>query len=102
MHTPVNIKVTRPEAFVTLKEDKRPGGWCEIGVYVDPVIKGGSLILVAVITHPCTGGKWFVSGLGWNKHRTNTRKAALEHAFDMVRHSAAYKILTRREGEEVT
>ena len=50
--------------YVTKRTERRGGGWCEVGVYVDPVLPGGSRILAAVISHPCKGAKWTLHSAG--------------------------------------
>lgn len=46
---------------VHLTETRAKGGWCEIGVRHGD--QSGELM--AVITHPCAGAKWFVHFTGW-------------------------------------
>lgn len=88
-----NVRTTYVEGVITLREDKRPGGWSEIGVYVDPVIPTAGKICAAVITHPCAGGKWFVSDrhTGARGVPFKTRKAALWAAIEAAKDTDAYK-----------
>jgi hypothetical protein len=45
---------------VHLTETRGEGGWCEIGVRRADQ-------LIAVVTHPCAGAKWFVHFSGWRR-----------------------------------
>ena len=80
--------------FVTYKDARKSEfGFREIGLYVDPVINGGYPILIAVITHPAKGAKWFVHGFGSNG-KTAFRKLsdARKYAFDLCVKSDAGQI----------
>lgn len=97
----MDTKTTYPAKHVKMREDKRPGGWREIGVFVDPVLAGAGNILVAVVTHPCTGAKWFVypaAGAGICGRLTfKTRKDAVRWAFREALNSDAYRLHEARE-----
>ena len=90
------LKVTRRD-FVTLKEDRRTDGFCEIGVYVDPVLPGAGLILTAVISKQAGRGcKWCVYPYNGPTRRFTRKGAAYDYAAEVARASDAGKIhLTR-------
>lgn len=87
------IKVSYPEAFITVKEDRR-GDWSEIGVFVDHILPAAGKICAAVITHPCKGAKWFVHDrdTGCRGVPFKTKKLALWAAIEAAKDIEAYKI----------
>jgi len=89
-----SLKVTRRN-FVTFKEDRRTDGFCEIGVYVDPILPKAGLIMAAVISKQAGKGcKWCVYG-AFNHSapfRTLVKGKALDHAYDIARFTDAGKI----------
>jgi hypothetical protein len=90
------IKVSYPEAFITVKEDKR-GDWSEIAVYVDPVLPGAGKICTSIITHPCSGAKWFVHDrdTGVRGVPFKTKKLALWAAIEAAKDVEAYRHHTK-------
>lgn len=63
---------------IRLTETRAKGGWCEIGVY-----RSGDLM--AVITHPCAGAKWFVHFTGWRpKESFKNKEKAVESAISFA------------------
>ena len=80
--------------FVTYKDTRKSEyGFREIGLYVDPVLQGAHPILIAVITHPAKGAKWFVHEAGIHGKRTfSTMKEARAYAFGVCVKSDAGQI----------
>jgi hypothetical protein len=71
--------------YITKRTDRRESGWCEVGVYVDPVLPGGSRILAAVISHPCKGAKWTLHSAGSHSRETfPSLIKAWERAWDIA------------------
>jgi hypothetical protein len=71
--------------FVTYRDTRKSEyGFREIGLYVDPVLTGAHPILIAVITHPAKGAKWFVHGFGSNgKTAFKKLSEARKYAFNL-------------------
>lgn len=88
----MTVTQTNPEPHIRLRTDRRDNGWSEIGVYVDAVIEGAYPILVAVVSHNCSGGKWVLHPGDAPAVRFPTRKEALKRALWWARRSDAYKI----------
>lgn len=89
----MNVKTYHIDGIITLREDKRPGGWSEIGVYVDPVLPNAGNILAAVISHPGAGTKWFVHPAGnHDRIRCSSRKLAIVTAINIALNTDAYRI----------
>lgn len=94
------VKSTYVEPFVWISESKSDIGWgSEIGVYVDPVIPTAGRICAAIVTHPCTGAKWFVHDryTGARGVPFKTRKAALWAAIEAAKDTEAYRLHQSRK-----
>lgn len=91
------VTQSNPEPHIRLRTDRRDGGWSEIVVYVDAVIEGAYPILVAVVSHKRSGGKWVLHPSDAPAVRFTTRKEALKCALWWARRSDAYKIHIERE-----
>ena len=79
--------------YITKRTERRGGGWCEVGVYVDPVLPGGTRILAAVISHPCKGAKWTVHAAGKHDKRAfPSLVKAWEHAWQIASQTDAGRI----------
>lgn len=84
------VTESRPEPFISLRTDRRDGGWSEVGVFVDPVISGADRILVAVVSHNCSKAKWIVHPNEGGSVVFKTRAEAMKRALWWARRTDAY------------
>lgn len=86
------VKTTRRD-FVTFREDRLATGGYEIGVFVDAVLPGASVILTAVISRqPGKNSRWCVYPYAGSARKFAWKAQALEYAFVCAYGSAAGKI----------
>lgn len=91
MHSTHNTRTTTVDRAIVMREDKRDGGWSEIGIYIRrPNSTWSSKVVVAVITHPCAKAKWFVYDRDNAREAFRTRHEAVKHALQMARANPVY------------
>lgn len=87
-----NCRSTTIDRALVMREDRRDGGWSEIGVWIRrPNTTWSSKTIGAVVTHPCAKAKWFVHHRDQTREAFKTRKEAVRHAIALARSLPEYK-----------
>lgn len=92
MHHTNNTRSTTVDRAIVMREDRRDGGWSEIGIWIRrPNTTWSSNKIGAVVTHPHAKAKWFVYSDKNGREACKTRHEAVKRAIEIARSLPEYK-----------